>query len=58
MRQLNYVYFATFFRVFDDNFNYCSVACGLAHSMVVVDRANVCDRLDQVESLLSCARAI
>ncbi|XP_057533869.1 uncharacterized protein LOC130811555 [Amaranthus tricolor] len=26
-----------------------SVACGLAHSMVVVDRANVCDRLDQLD---------
>jgi hypothetical protein len=26
----------------------CSVACGLGHSMVVVDRTNVGDRLDQV----------
>lgn len=25
-----------------------SVACGLGHSMVVVDRANVAERLDQV----------
>lgn len=26
----------------------CSVACGMGHSMVVVDRTNVGDRLDQV----------
>lgn len=25
-----------------------SVACGLGHSMIVVDRANVAERLDQV----------
>lgn len=30
-----------------------SVACGLGHSMVVVDRANIADRLDQV-TLKSC----
>jgi hypothetical protein len=26
----------------------CSVACGMGHSVVVVDRTNVGDRLDQV----------
>lgn len=26
----------------------CSVACGFAHSLVVVDRTNVADQLDQV----------
>lgn len=26
----------------------CSVACGFAHSMVVIDRTNVEDRLEQV----------
>lgn len=30
-----------------------SVACGMGHSMVIVDRANVADRLDQV-ALESC----
>lgn len=25
-----------------------SVACGMGHSMVIVDRANVADRLNQV----------
>lgn len=30
-----------------------SVACGLGHSMVVVDRSNIADRLDQV-TLKSC----
>lgn len=29
-----------------------SVACGFAHSMVVVDRTNVGDRLDQVDTCL------
>jgi len=33
----------------------CSVACGFAHSMVVVDRTNVEDRLEQVKFLLSLA---
>lgn len=26
----------------------CSVACGMAHSMAIVDRTNISDRLDQV----------
>lgn len=30
----------------------CSVACGFAHSMVVIDKTNVEDRLDQVILLL------
>lgn len=31
----------------------CSVACGSAHSLVVVDRTSVADRLDQVLFSLS-----
>ncbi|XP_059633876.1 uncharacterized protein LOC132276462 [Cornus florida] len=32
-----------------DGMHVISVACGFAHSMVVVDRANVLDRLDQLD---------
>lgn len=32
--------------------NFSSVACGFAHSMVVIDRTNIGDRLDQVDTSL------
>lgn len=41
-----------YFYLFGLNFeNFCSVACGLGLSLIVVDRANVGDRLDQVTIL-------